>query len=318
MLDLLYPMGSVLISWLAFFLVFGGLGLFALRLLGERPTTAWLLLDSFWLGWALSIGVLQIWHFAFPVNDAILLLFALAASIMWFATRHHWILLLSRTRRLRAFLLLFGLLLFWLSNRALGMPIAYDTGFRDLQAVMWIDSFAIVPGLGNLFNSLAYNHSVYLYDALLDTAIWSGISYRIATGLLLAVYLAFAVQCALSLGRVRQREDLRWSWIATLLTIPFVLHYTVRWGGITHYLTDTAVDIVGFLTLAYTLDLLQDWRAKADARTYPIIRLAILILLGMTIKQSYVVYGLATASLALMVWDQARRARNWRPCHAAS
>ena len=39
-------------------------------------------------------------------------------------------------------------------------------------------------------------------------------------------------------------------------TIPFILFQTVRWGGITHFLTDTVVDLIGFLTLIYLLDFL--------------------------------------------------------------
>ncbi len=302
MLELAAAMGWVAASWLAFFLIFCGLGLLALRALGQKQLTGWLLIDSFWLGWALAIGALQFWHFFFPVNDAILILFALVASVMLLSRRRALGGALKHLRQQRGFLLFFSLLLLWFANRALGMPLAFDTGFRDLQAVMWIDSYAIVPGLGNLFASLAYNHSVYLYNALLDTAIWSGISYRIATGLLLLVYLAYAIRCALALYRCREPERIRWSWIAALLTIPFVLHYTTSWSGITHYLTDTVVDILGFLTLIYMLDILQDWNDKSGYSHYQVMRLAILILLGMTVKQSYVVYGMGTAALLAILW----------------
>ena len=302
MLDLISVMGSVILSWFLFFLLFSGLGLAVLRALGQSVGSGWLILDSFWLGWALSIGLLQFWHFAFPVNDTILAILAIVACLMWYTQRRYFTEAMLRLRDQRAFLLLFGILLLWLANRALGMPIAYDTGFRDLQAVAWIDTYAIVPGLSNLFSSLGFNHSVYLYDALLDTAIWSGRSFRIATGLLLVVYLAYACRSAVSLFRCRQASDLRWSSIVALFAIPFILHYTVRWGGITHFLTDTAVDIIGFLTLTYLLDFLQDWEPRPGASNYSIFRLAVIILIGLTVKQSFIVYGLATAALVLIVW----------------
>ena len=76
----------------------------------------------------------------------------------------------------------------------------------------------------------------------------------------------------------------------------------MRWGGITHFLTDTAVDLVGFMTLIYLLDFLQDWRPGAGERDHLVYRLAIIILAGCTIKQSYIVYGTATAALAIIVW----------------
>ena len=302
MLDLIFPMGSVLLSWLLLFLLFSGLGLAILKALGKPLASGWDWLDSFWLGWALSLGIMQLWHFVAPVNDALALLFAFFAALLLAGRRQSIVVLGGRLLRNWMFLLPFGLLALWMSNRALGMPIAYDTGFRDIQAVSWIDSFPIIPGLGNLFSSLAFNHSVYLYDALLDTSIWSGRSVYIASGLLLTAYLAYAVGAALQLFRSRVEEDARWSSIFASATIPFILFQTVRWGGITHFLTDTVVDLVGFLTLIYLLDFLQYWRLNGGARDYLVYRLAILILIGFTVKQSFLVYGFATAALAFAVW----------------
>ena len=302
MLDLIPPMGSVLLSWLLLFLLFSGLGLAVLKALGKPPASGWAWLDSFWMGWALSLGIMQFWHFVFPVNDALALLFAFVALLLLIRQRRNFRDLVARQFLNRAFLLPFSLLALWMSNRALGMPTAYDTGFRDIQAVNWIDSFPIIPGLGNLFSSLAFNHSVYLYDALLDTSIWSGRSVYIATGLLLMVYLAHSVGAALQLYRSQAGGQVRWSSIFASATIPFILFQTVRWGGITHFLTDTVVDLLGFLTMIYLLDFLQYWRPNSGPRDYLVYRLAIIILIGFTIKQSYVVYGFATAALAFALW----------------
>ena len=211
MLDLVAPMSLVLMSWLLLFLLFSGLGMMALRLIGKPCASGWDWLDSFWLGWALSLATLQIWHFFFPVNEMILLLLALLAASQLIAQRESVASLLMRLRGQRAYLLGLALLALWLSNRALAMPTAYDSGFRDIQAVMWIDAYPIVPGLGNLFSSLAFNHSVYLYDALLDVSVWSGRSQHIATGLLLMTYLAGALRSSLNLGACRSAGAIRWT-----------------------------------------------------------------------------------------------------------
>lgn len=302
MLDLVPPMGSVLLTWLLLFLLFSGLGLAVLRALGKPLASGSDWLDSFWFGWALMLGIMQFWHFVLPVNDALALLFVFAAALMLILRRRSVLDLVGRLPRNRMFLLPFGLLALWMSNRALGMPIAYDTGFRDIQAVTWIDSFPIVPGLGNLFSSLAFNHSVYLYDALLDTSIWSGRSVYIATGLLMTVYLAYALGAATQLWQSRLAEEARWSSIFVSATIPFILFQTVRFGGITHFLTDTVVDLIGFMTMIYLLDFLQYWRPNGGSPDYLVYRLAIIILTGFTVKQSFIVYGLATAMLAVAVW----------------
>lgn len=304
MLDLLAPMSLVLLSWVLFMLLFSGLGITVFKLLGKPLKTGWDWLDSFWLGWALALAVLQFWHFIFPVNAAILLLFAFLAVGQLFSQRSAAAQLIIQLRSEKAYLLIMALLALWMSNRALAMPIAYDTGFRDIQAVMWIDTYPIVPGLGNLFSSLAFNHSVYLYDALLDVSVWSGRSHHIATGLLLMAYLAHAVRSAVRLWKCQAVAAVRWSWIFSALTIPLLLFYTVGWSGITHFLTDTVVDVLGFLCLAYLLDFVQDWKPGEADSDYHIVRLVILLVLGFTIKQTFIVFGLALAATVIFLWLQ--------------
>ncbi len=302
MLDLAIPMGAALLSWLLFFLLFSGLGVVILHLLGRRLESGTLLLDAFWLGWCLALALLQVWHLAFPVNDIALAILAVPSALLLLSQRRALGQIFLRLKANRSFLLAYGLLALWMSNRSLGMPVAYDTGFRDLQAVMWIDAYPIIPGLGNLFASLAYNQSAYLYDALLDTSIWSGRAHHIATGLLLMAYLAYALHAALKMIRHRSGAGLRWSWIFATFTIPYVMYYTVGWGGITHFLTDTVVDLLGFLTMIYLLDFLQDRAAPGNLREYGFLRLAILIGAGMTVKQTYIVFGLTSGFLAAGLW----------------
>ncbi len=304
MLSLVTSMGSVLLSWLLLFLVFSGLGSVALKMLGRSLASGWNWLDAFWLGWALALGFLQLWHFILPVNDAVLLIFAAISILLLIWQRNDVMRTLGRLRMDKLLLFVVSVLALWLSNRALGMPIAYDTGFRDVQAVLWIDTYPIVPGLGNLFSSLAFNQSVYLYDALMDSFVWSGRSYHIATGLLVFVYLVYTVRAILHLFRCKSVASLRWSSVFAAITMPYVLSYTVTWGGITHFLTDTAIDLVGFMTMIYFIDFLQNWQADDRKKYYLIFRLAIVIVTGFTIKQSFIAFGIAIAAFVFVVWLQ--------------
>lgn len=302
MLELVPPMGSVLLSWLLLFCLFSGLGIAVLSALRQplESNSRWL--DSFWLGWALSLGVMQIWHIVLPVNDTLLLLLALCASLLLVRQRRNICQSMDRLARNKSFLLVFAGLALWMSNRALGAPFAFDTGYRDIPIVMWTDAYPIVPGLGNLFSSYAFNHSVYLYDALLDFSIWSGRSYHIATSLLLLVFLATALGAGFQVYRSRAAEELPWSRFFASLFIPYILFQTVSWTGVTHFLTDTVVDLIGILTLIYLLDFLQYWRPDSGKNDYLVFRLAIIILTGLTVKQSFAIYGLATALLAIAIW----------------
>lgn len=295
-------MGMVLLSWLLLFLLFSGLGLVALRLLGHRHTVGVAWFDSFWLGWALTLAALQLWHLFFAVDDRALILLAIVAAISLYQHRRRAVPQLLRLKNNRAFLLLLMVTLLWMSNRALEMPDESDTGFRDIQAVMWMDSYPIVPGLNNLFSSLSYNHSVYLYHALLDTSIWSGRSYHIATGLLLTVMLAYSLHSALQLFRCRTQERARWSWIFAALVMPFFLLSAVGPGSISHFLTDAAVDLLGILVLIWLLDFLQDTGGDVKAASRQVLRLSIVILAGFTIKQTFWVFGAGVAGLVIVVW----------------
>ena len=298
MLALIHPMASILLAWLLLFILFSGLGLLALRFLRQSFVEAQQLHDCFWLGWAASLGILQLWHIFLPVDDlALLVLSAVAAvSLLWH--RAALISVLRRAKPSRLFIALLALSLLWLANRAIEMPDETDTGLRDIQAVMWIDQYPIVPGLNNLHASLAYNHSVYLYDALLDAGHFDGRAYYIATGLLVVVALAYGLSGLTALLRRR----FRFSHGFAALTIPYLFYYTIGRGGLSHFLTDTAVDLVGFLTLIYLLDFLQDFAPASASSDFHIKRLIIVICAGFTLKQTFWVFGLGVAALVLAFW----------------
>ena len=301
MLALIQPLGLIIGSWLWLFMLFCGLGMAVLGAMRLSDSSGRQWLDSFWLGWALVLLILQLWHFAFPVNDVIMFLLVAGALLSLWRSRYALRSLLSRLWRDKAFFLLFGVLTLWFASRSIEQPAAFDTGYRDIQAVMWIDSYPIVPGLGNLFASLAYNHPTYLYNALLDFGAFSGRPVYIASGLLLLAYLALALHAGLGLWRNRQRDVMRWSGVFAMLTIPYIIQYTGGRSGITHFLTDTVVDLLGFLTLIYWLDFLQDWQPRTN-RDYLLLRLALIVAVGLIVKQTYVVFGLAVAALTALVW----------------
>ncbi|MCY4466386.1 MAG: hypothetical protein OXE46_12700 [Chloroflexi bacterium] len=301
MLGLIQPLGMIIASWLWLFLLFSGLGMAMLGALRMSASSGPQWLDNFWLGWALVLLILQLWHFAFPMNDIIMLLLAAGAALSLWHSRDQLQLSASRLWQDKAFFLLFGGLALWFASRSIELPAAFDTGYRDIQAVMWIDAYAIVPGLGNLFASLAYNHPTYLYNALLDFGLFSGRSVYIASGLLLLAYLAYALHAAMQLWRNRRQSELRWSCIFAMLTIPYILQYTGGRSGITHFLTDTVVDLLGFLTVIYWLDFLQDWQPRTN-RDYLLLRLAVIVAVGIIVKQTYIVFGLAIASLTALIW----------------
>ena len=301
MLSLVYPMGSILLAWLLYFLLFSGLGLLLIRALRGSFDGGAGLHDAFWLGWAGSLCLLQVWHIVLPVDERALWLLGIVAALSLTWHRAELKMAVSRLLKSRVLMALLTLSLLWMANRAIEMPDETDTGLRDIQAVMWIDAYPVVPGLNNLHASLAYNHSVYLYDALLDVGYFEDRAYYIATGLLVIVLMAYGLHGARGLLK-RGRAGMRWSGVFATLTLPYLFFYTVGRGGLSHFLTDTAVDLLGFLTLIYLLDFLQDFNPAAGGSDYQTKRLIIVICAGFTVKQTFWVFGLGVGVLVLAVW----------------
>jgi hypothetical protein len=56
----------------------------------------------------------------------------------------------------------------WVALRSMLPPSIYDSNLYHFNAVRWINSFPVVPGLGNLHNRLAFNQSFFTYVAALN------------------------------------------------------------------------------------------------------------------------------------------------------
>lgn len=303
MIDLISAMSLVMVSWFLLFLLFAGLGLVVQRALGHLPTSGTFWLESFWLGWCLAILILQFWHFFAPVNDVIAVILSVIALILIFLHRGYLFLSLRKLSHYRVFMTLFFIALLWFANRAIDAPVAYDTGFRDIQAIMWIDTYPIIPGMNNLFSSLAFNQSYYLYGALLDFGVWTGRAHHIAIGLLYMAFLAQGIWGGIKLVQHRDGQVVRWTSIYYAVLVPYVFYNSIQRGAVSHFLTDAPVDLIGFLSMGFVLDFVQFYRTSSDHRPYHIIKIAILILTGFTLKQSFIIFGLTLGLLVLLVWS---------------
>lgn len=65
---LLTAMASVILTWVPLCLIFTGVGLISLRVFDLKPKGAGTWLKCFWVGWALVLILLQIWHLWLPVD----------------------------------------------------------------------------------------------------------------------------------------------------------------------------------------------------------------------------------------------------------
>jgi hypothetical protein len=278
-------------TWLGVGLMCTGIGTLAARLCGERAIAgAQDLLRRFWLGWALLLVLLQVWHFFRPVNAAALPAFALAGAVGLVAGGHHpWLELLRRLPRRWPVVLAFAVLAMWLSNRALEGPRFGDTMVYHVPKVRWIVEHAITPGLGNLYIALAHNQTSFLYVALLDGGALERNSHHAAHGLLV---LALMAQTLLATARALGRGSASAVDTYYMLCLPAVLGL-----GLSIFLTcptpDMPVTMLGIVLSGEVVRVLCRSRPR-KAPDFDLLVLALLATVAITVKLS--IAGLAAAA----------------------
>lgn len=124
------------------------------------------------LGMAVLSGLLGIWSFYWGVSTRAAAFFSLLALLTLVGT---WKYDLARLRMFykqlkslgifsRLFGIAFSIAAFYYS---IAGQLTYDTGLYYAQAIHWIESFGVVPGLANLHIRLGFNSTLFLLAAFL-------------------------------------------------------------------------------------------------------------------------------------------------------
>lgn len=169
---------------------------------------------SFWIGIALLILFLQLWHFFLPINFS---LWIIVIILGYFFFYRNWRLFYTHREEAKWFLLIFLILGMYLTNRSLSKNLTFDTGLYHWQVIKWSEQFAIIPGLGNLKPHLAFNNSSLLLATLWNQTPWGETAVRSFTGFFILVTATFALY---SFGKYIVKKDNEAIFFAT--TLPFL------------------------------------------------------------------------------------------------
>ncbi len=218
-------MGIVIVSWLLLTALSLGAGSVLVRVIGLASTQG-VTTDShdagdasemrfigthtrLWLGVALTVSLLQLWHLVWPIRGVALLLLIAPGVVGWWLDgrvimRH------LRARVTASPVTLFGVGLAGLviANRAIGAPLNIDSGFYHFTSVRWLVEHPIVPGVGNIHDRLGFNNAGLLWNAMIEGSIWSGRSHHIVNGLFalwLVIHAAFSLTNFVTDGSSRGR-----------------------------------------------------------------------------------------------------------------
>ena len=184
---------ALAVAWAFLIAIAAGIGMaIRARVLSERRVNAHSLTGAFWLGMAVTVLLLQVWHLIWPINAAAFLLLAAIAAVglaQHAPALRAWMRGLHRPTALATTAAL-ALAALWLGNRGLAAVANFDTYMYHVPAVEWYKQYPLVPGLGNLHERFAFNNASFLYAALLESALWARGSTHLVNGVFVLAILA--------------------------------------------------------------------------------------------------------------------------------
>ena len=273
--SLLLAMLLVAASWALTALSLCGVGLLVQRPFEAESVGIHRLLRAFWLGFAAIVALLQIAHFFVPIGTwGMAALTGLGA--IGITLHGHGLLGLAR-RAGRDHPRLCGvvvLLVAWLANRAIGPGNAHDSGLYHYSAILWIQSYPIVPGLGNLSPPLALGNASFLFSALLDSGPWRFRGEHLPNGLLLGAVFVQVVVTASRLFDRSRRSDPAVA-IFHLLLVPLLVLLAIS-KEISSPKTDLPAAMLVFVLCAAVLELLRQ-RDRARGADPPLLFFVIVL-----------------------------------------
>jgi hypothetical protein len=282
-------------SWLVLCAVISGIGLavFALLKVPALGRREWLL--AFWVGMAASTFFLQIWHLFQPVNALASGLLGAVGVVGLLIYRSSFPALLHQLPRYwLALALLVGLSL-WVASRAANAEVFADDAIYHIPEMMWIEAYPIVHGLGNVQGRLAFNNAYTLPLAAIDVVPGLETVIRLGNSLVMMVFLG---QVLLSLNRlVLDKRAAPFDYVLAFTFIPFLIKM--------HHASSIKNDlIVSFLSLILAGILFEALQHRGRNRQESLFMVAVAALLccfGIAIKLSFIVYGILTFAILLLV-----------------
>lgn len=288
---------QLVLSWVLLGALFMGIGLWVKGLIAPTSDDLRDGLRAFWLGFALTIAGLQLWHFVAPINALSFVAFAGIGitGIIWqrWLLRPYW----AALRAQPLLLIIFGALALFVAMLAFSRPVPYDDGLYHIQNLRWTQQYAIVPGIGNLHSRLAFNDTLILPWAMLDAVSFLPPVRHVGSSLLVVMFAATVLFVPHSI-------------VLRALILPTIV-FAVRSNIIAGVKNDLAIFILGFVIGLELYHLLRNADGSHTAQYLSMLTITLLAAAGISIKLSFAVFG-ALAVLAAVGAVLAHYLALWR------
>ena len=305
---------SALSQTLSIYLVMGvayyGWGRGATYVLGFNQHTIRFDLTLIWLGWALTLFIFQLLHLLSPLTTYVVApVFGVGTvlsipQIIKACRSFRYRSLTSVQTTVMAFLIIAGAS--WIASRAMLFPTNYDSGLYHFNAIRWINSFPIVPGLGNLHGRLGFNQSFFTYVAALNFYPLFGHGRSLANSFLFILTILSFVQFLWPVFRRPQllAESHPFRYFSVLFAFPILGYLAVdsRVSGIDGLASPTPDFVSTLLQLTMFVILAQGiaaWTVGERRQDHRAAVLAILAATSITIKLSNLAFAAVILSMCL-------------------
>jgi hypothetical protein len=282
-------------------IIFLGLGLLVIAPKNESTITTNDCIRAFWIGLVISISFLQIWHLFFPINLTAFFIHCFVAT-SGFILRRRYISGFIRKLTWRKVLPTLGAGLFLallVSFFSIDGNLHFDHGLYHLQTVLWLENYAIVPGLGNVHHRLAFNNSSFLYVALLNKGFFSGYAYYISNSLLAWVITLQSLQSISAL--INKKTIISKKTLFYAIVFPFFIWH-VKNFYFAGYSPDFFISVLQVLIAGEFISLMEKDQQDQVGIRLTATQLLVLCLLMVCVKLSGLVYALTFLIATLIVF----------------
>ncbi len=312
MLNHIAALSQMLFIYIVLGLAFYGWGKIVIGMLPIPKPLPGARILSIWIGWAMMVLLLQILHLFLPLTAyTVIPLFMLGV----FAAFKSGIGISSivkkwQTRKLHFSLGLMGtlLIIIWIASRAMLSPTLYDAGLYYFNTIRWINSFPIVPGLGNLHGRLAFNQSLFVYTAALNFYPFYNHGHSITISFL---FLLTAATLVNDIRPVFNNPSLLaksspFKLLPALFCLPMLTYLGISSLDLSSASPDFASKLLELILFVIFARSLIEWRETGSISKLDFLTLSMLAATAITVKLSNLVFAAAIWGIIfLFTWFSA-------------
>ncbi|MFA6224313.1 MAG: hypothetical protein WC647_18590 [Desulfomonilaceae bacterium] len=178
----------------------------------------------------------------------------------------------------------------------------YDSGLYHFNTIRWINSYPIIPGLGNLHGRLAFNQSFFTYAASLNFFPYFPYSRSIANSFLFLLIFSQVVWqlFAVSWRSIDFRKLDPLVYLPYLLVLPVLAHLAIRSNvGLDSPTPDLASALIQLYIFMMLVQVVHDVNT-GRWRDGPAMVLIIIAIAAITIKLNNLVSSLVIATICFI------------------